>query len=63
MKDRKITVKIGRTINMGNYESLRADAGLESKIPDGEDSSEYYKSMWNEVNSEVSRAVNAFKKK
>ena len=63
MSDRKLSVKIGRTINMGNFEFLRVDAGLEQKIPDNEDSALHYKALWNEVHAEVNKAINAFKKK
>jgi len=33
-KDRKIRVNVGKTVNLGNYESLRLDMSYESTIPD-----------------------------
>ena len=34
---RKIKVGVGRTLNMGNYESLRLDVELEKTIPVNEE--------------------------
>lgn len=33
----RIKVNIGRTFNMGNFESLRIDAGYETDVKKGED--------------------------
>jgi len=33
-KDRKIRVSVGKTVNLGNYESLRLDLSYESSIAD-----------------------------
>lgn len=32
----KITVRVGKTVNLGNYESLRADVELTESLPEGE---------------------------
>lgn len=33
----RIKVAIGRTINMGNFESMRLEEGVEVDVPEGED--------------------------
>jgi hypothetical protein len=37
MSNERINIKFGRTINTGNYESLRYDVALERDIMDKED--------------------------
>lgn len=53
----KISVRIGRTINMGNFNSLRVDAGLEKTIPATESYSAAYSTLWNIVNKEINKAL------
>lgn len=33
----RVKVAIGRTLNAGNYESIRVDVGLEADVREGED--------------------------
>jgi hypothetical protein len=40
MASTRIKVTIGRTINMGNYESMRLEEGMELDIEEGESISE-----------------------
>lgn len=59
----RISVRIGRTINMGNYSSLKVEAGLEEDVQLGVPYDRDYKRLWNEVNSEINRAIKAFEQK
>jgi hypothetical protein len=60
--NRRISVTISRTINMGNFNSLRVEAGLEEDIADGSSVQDGYKNLWNTVNGEINRAIAAFNK-
>jgi len=62
MNNRKISVTISRTINMGNYNSLRVEAGLEESVQLGIPYDTEYKRLWNTVNAEVNRIIKAFEK-
>lgn len=59
---RTLTVHISRTINMGNYNSLKVEAGLSQEIAYDANQDAVYKQMWNDCNKEVTRAINAFDK-
>ncbi len=37
MKVKTVTVSMGRTVNMGNYESARWDFSMEVEVDEGED--------------------------
>lgn len=58
----RLSVTISRTINMGNYESLRVEAGLEETKQLGISYDVEYKRLWNTVNAEINRAIKAFRK-
>ena len=60
--NRRISVTISRTINIGNFNSLRVEAGLEQDIEDGSSLQDGYKQLWNNVNAEINRAIAAFNK-
>jgi len=60
---REISVSFGRTINTGNYNSLRLDTRVTEIISKGEDIDEAYKRLWNEAFGQVERAETAFMKK
>ena len=62
MQERKISVKIGRTINLGNYNSLKVEAGMEESVQLGVPYDTEYKRLWNAVNAEINRAIKAFDK-
>jgi hypothetical protein len=59
---RTLTVHISRTINMGNYNSLKVEAGLSQEIAHDANQNAAYKQMWNDCNKEVNRAIAAFDK-
>lgn len=58
----RISVSISRTINMGNYNSLKVEAGLAEDVQNGVPYDREYKRLWNTVNAEIKRAINAFDK-
>jgi hypothetical protein len=45
MDNRKIEVKVGRTINLGNYESERIDVSLGGRLAEGESASDNIKQI------------------
>ena len=53
MKNARIEVTIGRTINLGDYESIRVQAGLSFDIDPKLDLDIQYDSAWDEVQNEV----------
>lgn len=62
MERPRLSVTISRTINMGNFESLRVEAGLEETQQLDVPYDEEYKRLWNVVNAEINRAIKAFKR-
>lgn len=59
---RTLSVSISRTINMGNYNSLKVEAGLSQEIAYDSNQDQTYKQMWNDCNKEINRAIAAFDK-
>ena len=53
---KKIRVALGRTINMGQYESLRVDIDLEEEIGNASTSQEYDR-VFNTVKFELDRRI------
>jgi len=53
MKNRRIEVSLGKTLNMGQYESARIDIGLAADIDDGADLDESYRKLLMEVNKQL----------
>jgi len=62
IKDRQINVAIGRTINLGNFSSLKVTAGIGGCVEDDADLATEYKALWNTANIEINRAISAFDK-
>ena len=48
-----IWVSVGLTKNIGNYESLRLDAGASKIIEAGDDRLAVYKEIWQEVQDQI----------
>jgi stalled ribosome rescue protein Dom34 len=59
---RTLTVHLSRTINMGNYNSLKVEAGMSQEIAHDANQDQEFKNLWNTVNKEVNRAIAAFDK-
>ncbi|MDD2296892.1 MAG: hypothetical protein PHX79_03650 [Sphaerochaetaceae bacterium] len=60
---KEINVSISRTINMGNFNSLKVTAGLGTSVADDANLQDAYKEQWNAVNTEIERAIRAFQKR
>ena len=46
MKNVRISVEVSRTVNLGNYESLKIQAGVSFDIPEGDNHEEHYRDAW-----------------
>ncbi len=57
MKDRRIEVKVGKTVNLGNYESERIDIALGGTIENDEDVNVVYDEVFELLNSELNKRV------
>jgi len=57
MTERKISFNIFRTLNLGNYENIKIDAGIEETLGPNETYAEGYARLWNEVNSALDLAI------
>lgn len=56
MKDtnkREVWVSVGITINLGNYESARVDAGIKLPVEDDDKIKDVYKEAWGKALKEV----------
>jgi len=57
LSNRRIEVNLGRTVNLGNYESLRIDVSLGGDIPDNEGVSDnvddIYSLLTNIINEKI----------
>lgn len=56
MADR-ITVSLGLTKNLGNFNSLRVDAGIESDVREGETTEDAYARLWALVDSQIAEQL------
>lgn len=54
----EISVSIGLTKNLGNYESLRIDASAKKSLADQEDRDGAWNDLWNEVMDQVEAQLN-----
>lgn len=63
MKNRRLKVSLGRTLNMGDYESYRVDVGLEAEVEDGRPFNESYQELFEEVSKQLIVATETAKKK
>lgn len=54
----RITCSMGMTINMGNFESLRIDIGLEDSQREGESVKAAHERVFNFVNKRLTEKVN-----
>jgi len=54
---RRIEVSLGKTINLGDYESMRVDVTYAADLKDKEDAVEAYESCWELVDRELSKKI------
>lgn len=53
----KVTVSLGYTLNLGNFQSLRIDLGVEDTKRDGENTAEAFERVYNFVEAKLSEKV------
>jgi len=49
----EVWVSVGLTLNLGNYESARLDAGMSVPIEEGETENQAFKRGWDKVLAEI----------
>ena len=57
MKITKVKVNYGRTVNMGNFESLRLDFGVEVEPEDKEEIHELFKALRKALRDKMNKAI------
>lgn len=58
MSERKLSVSIGITKNLGNYESLRLDASDSKTFDDSvADPKDVYKELWDSVDEQMEEKI------
>lgn len=50
---KEIRVNVGLTLNLGNYESARLDAGVTMDIKEGDDPKKVYEEAWKICEEEI----------
>jgi hypothetical protein len=63
MKTKEITVQYGRTVNLGNYETLRVDFSETVALDAKENATSVRAALFNQIKSEISEIVKATKDK
>lgn len=56
-KNRRIEVSVTRTVNLGNFESLKVQAGYAEDIKQGASIERKYNEAWNLVNYQIDNAI------
>jgi len=57
MKNRRIEVRMGKTVNLGNFESFRLDIGMAADISDEEDIDLKYDKMVKIVENKLDEEI------
>ena len=60
---KEVWVSVGLTLNLGNYESARLDAGMSVPLEEGEDYDNAFKKAWGKTLEEISAQAKDLKKK
>ena len=55
--DTKVTVSLGYTLNVGNFQSLRIDLGIEDSRRDGETVNEAFERVYSFVENKLTEKV------
>lgn len=53
----KVTVTLGYTLNLGNFQSLRVDLGIEDSRRDGENINEAFERVYSFVENKLAEKV------
>ncbi|MCB9172303.1 MAG: hypothetical protein H6637_05205 [Ardenticatenales bacterium] len=59
MKITKITARVGVTVNLGNYESMRLDLSAEAELAEGDDARSSTRLLFESLRRNVGREVAA----
>ena len=59
-KAKELDVSVSFTKNLGNYQSLRLDAGLTVLLEDGEDVEQVYTDTWDRVGDQIQSQLSLF---
>lgn len=57
MEQTKINVMLGYTLNMGNFQSLRIDVGIEDSKRDGENTNEAFERVYGFVEQKLREKI------
>mgnify|MGYP000164848121 FL=1 len=55
--DTKVTVSLGYTLNLGNFQSLRIDLGIEDSKKDGENINDAFSRVYSFVEDKLTEKV------
>lgn len=59
----RVKVDIGATVNLGDFNNIKFDFGIEDDVPEGTTRSEHFQKcfdwVWNRLDAEVDRAKKA----
>ena len=57
MKNRRISVIVSKTVNIGNFESMKVQAGIECDIADDENIETAYDDLWDLTNDQLDKEL------
>ena len=60
---KEVWVSVGLTLNLGNYESARLDAGMSIPLEEGQDYDTAFDKAWENVLKEIGEQAKELKKK
>jgi len=57
MKNRRISVEVSKTINLGNYESMRFQAGVAFDVVEWESTDSAFRTAWKEAEGQLTTRI------
>lgn len=57
MENTKVTVSLGYTLNLGNFQSLRVDIGVEDSKREGENTADAFERVYEFVENKLAEKV------
>ena len=57
MKVTEISVSVGGTVNIGNYENFKFDASSKAQLEEGENPKEVYAQLWEMTSKEITSRI------
>lgn len=61
MEETKVTVTLGYTLNLGNFQSLRLDLGVTDSKRDGENTDQAFERVYGFVENKLTEKINEAK--